>query len=201
MSVTNGRKATPASGANGTQAHARQDKRRLTQAQRNAVDLLAAGENDTETANKLKLSRACVTRWRLYDPVFQAALNVRRAELWGAGIDRLRSLVPKALDTLAEELDWKENPNRWRVAAEVVKLAGLPGTPPQGPTEPDAIVRAVVLGKRSQARGLLDNLADHDRGLPPFDKHLAQTWQELEARAAETDEPQADDTDAGEGAA
>ena len=39
------------------------------------------------------------------DPVFQAALNQRRAEVWAAGADRLRGLILKALDALAGELD------------------------------------------------------------------------------------------------
>ena len=51
----------------------------LTLAQQNAVDLLAAGKNDTETAELLKLTRVAVTRWRLYSPEFRAALAVRRA--------------------------------------------------------------------------------------------------------------------------
>jgi hypothetical protein len=198
MNDTNGPKARAAGSAVGTPLYARQHKRGLTLAQLNAVDLLAAGKNDTETAKALNLSRTCVTKWRLYDPVFQAALNVRRAEVWGAGIDRLRSLIPKALDALAEELDCKENPNRWRVAGEIVKLAGLPGGAPHGPTEPDAIVRAIVVGRRSQARGALDDFVEDGKGLPPFEKHLAQTWQELEARAAEVEDPQPDDTNASE---
>jgi hypothetical protein len=193
MTTMNGQKAKAAGTENGTPVYARQHKRGLTLAQLNAVDLLAAGKNDTETAKKLKLSRTCITKWRLYDPVFQAALNVRRAEVWGVGIDRLRSLIPKALDALAEELDWAENPNRWRVAAEIVKLAQLPGAAPHGPIDPDAIVRAIVERKRSQARGVLEDFAEEGKGLPGFEKHLAQTWQELEALAAEPDGPRPDD--------
>src|SRR5262245_29410682 len=89
---------------NGTVVYARQHKRGLTLPQLNAVDLLACGKNDTETAQLLKLSWTWVTKWRLYDPVFQAALNRRRAETWGVGIDKLRSPIPKALDVLAEEI-------------------------------------------------------------------------------------------------
>ena len=53
---------------------ARSNAHGLTLAQQNAVDLLAAGKNDTETADALKLNRVTVTRWRLYSPEFRAAL-------------------------------------------------------------------------------------------------------------------------------
>jgi hypothetical protein len=57
---------------NGTPIYARQHKRGLTLPQLTAVDLLASGKTDTETAELLSLSRTCVSKWRLYDPIFQA---------------------------------------------------------------------------------------------------------------------------------
>jgi hypothetical protein len=88
------KKPTP----NGTPVYARQHSRTPTLPQLNAIDLLAAGKTDSEAAELLNLSRTTVTKWRLYDPVFQAALNRRRAEVWGAAADRLRSLIPTALN-------------------------------------------------------------------------------------------------------
>jgi hypothetical protein len=58
-----------------TPVYARQRSRTPTLPQLNAVDLLAAGKTDTETAELLSLDRTTVTKWRLYDPVFQAALT------------------------------------------------------------------------------------------------------------------------------
>lgn len=66
-----------------TPIYARQHAHVLTLAQHNAVDLLASGKTDTETAELLNLHRTTVTKWRLYSPDFQAALNIRRAETWG----------------------------------------------------------------------------------------------------------------------
>ena len=100
-------------------------RRGPTLPQLSAIDLLVSGKNDKETAEQLGLSRTAVTKWRLYDPVFQAALNLRRAEVWGAGIDRLRSLIPKALDALAEEVESKDNPNRLKAARGVLRIAQL----------------------------------------------------------------------------
>src|SRR5215469_11514531 len=104
--------------SNGTPVYTRQHRRGPTLPQLSAIDLLVSGKNDKETAEMLGLSRTAVTKWRLYDLGFQAALNQRRAEVWGAGIDRLRSLIPRALDALADELESKESPNRFKAAVE-----------------------------------------------------------------------------------
>jgi hypothetical protein len=125
----------------------------------------------------------------LYSPEFQAALNGRRAEVWGAGIDRLRNLIPKALDALAEELEKADNPNRLKAAVEVLKLVQLPeGWQQVGPAEAEGIVRQVVKARRAQTPGLMDELAEQGKGLPPFDKHMDDTWRELEERANEPDD-------------
>jgi hypothetical protein len=175
--------------ANGTVVYQRQHKGGLTMPQLSAIDLLASGKTDKETAELLSLSRTCVSKWRLYSPEFQAALNRRRAEVWGAGIDRLRSLVPKALDALAEELEKADSPNRLKAAVEVLKLAQLPeGWQQVGPVEAEAIVRRVVEVRRSQAPGFLDELTDRDKHLPPFEEHMADTWREMEERANEPDD-------------
>jgi hypothetical protein len=174
--------------SNGTPVYARQHKRGLTLPQQSAIDLLASGKTDTETAELLGLSRVAVSKWRLYDPVFQAALNQRRAEVWGAGCDRLRALVPKALDALADELDNKDNPNRLKAAVEVLKLAQLPaGKAGIGATDAEEIVRGVVVTRRDRARGPLHDFAEDGKGLPPFDEHIRDTWSELEALAHEVE--------------
>ena len=119
---------TPANtdAATGTPSYARLHKYGLTLPQQNAVDLLAAGKNDTETALALGLHRVTVTRWRLYDPLFQTALNRRRAELWGRACDRLRSLVPKALTALDRALESSCLTEQMKAAAVVLRLAQLP---------------------------------------------------------------------------
>jgi hypothetical protein len=167
--------------ANGTVVYQRQHKRGLTMPQLSAIDLLASGKTDKETAVLLGLSRTCITKWRLYSPEFQATLNRRRAEVWGAGIDRLRSLVPKALDALAEELEKADGPSWLKAAVEVLKLAQLPDVWQQvGPMEAEAIVRQIVQARRAQTPGFLDQLADQGKDLPPFDQHMDDTWRELE---------------------
>jgi hypothetical protein len=175
--------------ASGTAVHQRQPKRKLTTAQLNALDLLTDGKTDKETAELLKLSRACVTRWWLYDPIFRAALNSRRVEVWWAGVGRLRALVAKALDTLAEELEGGDGPSRLKAASTILRLAQLPsGGQGIGPTDAEEIVREVVSARRQHAHNPLNDLMDNGRGLPPFERHMEDTWRELEALANEPDE-------------
>jgi hypothetical protein len=161
-----------------------QPRRELSAQEQAAVELLAAGRTDKQTAESLSLPAERVTKWRLYDPVFQAALNACRAEIWQASIDRLRSMIPQALDTLAEELNRADNPDRCKLAVNILRLAKLPDIAPQGPADPETIVSQAVNRERQQARGPLDDLAEDHKGLPGYEEHLARKWAELEDRAA-----------------
>jgi hypothetical protein len=135
--------------ANGTPVYARQHSRTPTLPQLNAIDLLAAGKTDTETAAALELHGTTVTKWRLYDPVFQAALNRRRAEIWGAAADRLRSLVPKALDVLAAALKTRMGYLDFK-AANARRWVGLDSGVGPKPMSPPAL-RPVAL-RRAESR-------------------------------------------------
>ena len=165
-----------------------QPRRELSGEQRAAVELLAAGKSDKQAAEALDLPAERVAKWRRYDPVFQAALNACRAEVWQASIDRLRSIIPQALDTLAEELNRGDNSDRCKLALDILRLAKLPNITPEGPADPETIVRQVVDRERRQASDQLDDLLEEYNDLPSYEEHLTQKWAELEARAA--DEPQ-----------
>lgn len=154
----------------------------LTVPQENAVDALAIGKNDAETASIVGVHRVTVTRWRLYDPVFQAALNVRRAEVWAVGVHRLRSLIPKALDVLAEELEDEDNPDRLKVALELLKLCPPAMPNPNTPIDADEIVRRIVDDRRAKAPGSIDAFLANVQGLPPLEVHVREVWAELTAK-------------------
>jgi hypothetical protein len=148
--------------------YARLNAHGLTLAQQSAVDLLAVGKNDTDTAEALDLNRVTVTRWRLYSPEFRAALASQRAAIWGASADRLRALLPKALDTLAEALESADD--KVTVALAVLKLAGPLPLVPTDPTEADEYVRRQVERERERARNTDDSEDDY-YDLPPTPDH------------------------------
>jgi hypothetical protein len=103
--------------------------------QANAIDLLVVGKTDQEVATAVGVSRQTVCGWRLYHPDFQAELNKRRREVWGAAADKLRSLLPKALEVLERELEEGDV----KVALDIVKLAGVQISN-IGPHDPEEIV-------------------------------------------------------------
>ena len=155
-------KKTPAS------TYARLHAHGLTLMQQNAVDLLATGKNDTATAESLQLNRVTVTRWRLYSPEFRAALADQRAAIWGASADRLRALMPKALDTLADALEQADD--KVSVALALLKLAGPLPLVPTEPTEADEYIRLQVEHERDRVRSRSDTM-DEMSGLPRIEDH------------------------------
>jgi hypothetical protein len=172
-------------------SYARSNAHGLTLTQQSAVDLLAAGKNDTETADALKLNRVTVTRWRLYSPQFRAALADQRAAIWGASADRLRALISRALDALADALERADD--KVTVALAVLKLAGpLPLLPPESAT-PEEILRTVVEHERERVRtSRRNNTLDMMDGLPDFNDHLETVRKRL-ARMAPCDDAPAKD--------
>lgn len=116
----------------------------LTPQQETAVDLLATGKTITDTAAAVEVSRQTVSEWLNHHCGFQAALNSRRQELWAGMTDRLRSLLPKALDVVERELDGGDP----SAAVHVLKACGLYGMPaPSGPTEAED---AEIAGKQRE---------------------------------------------------
>jgi hypothetical protein len=51
----------------------------------------------------------------------------------------------------------------------------------------EEIVHGIVSARRLRAHGPLDDLLADGKGLPPLDKHIRDTWDELEALAKEAD--------------
>src|ERR1700677_4187802 len=120
----------------------------LTPQQEAAVDLLALGRSITDVAKEVGVARQTLSLWRNKQPVFQAAFNLRRRELWDAASERLRTLVPGALDVLESAVANGD----LRAALGVLKAAGLHGLePPEGPIEPEDADTA--MREQDRARG------------------------------------------------
>jgi len=119
-------------------------KATLTPDQLVAVDILAAGGTTEDVVEDVFEQRMCsgrimgvdcenvdrekVRAW-LRDADFVAALNVRTNEVRDAHLDRLRAMVPKALDTLEGLLESQDEAVRLRVASYVLKAAALDSVP------------------------------------------------------------------------
>lgn len=139
--------------AKAANANKRQQKEALSIEQLNAIDLLVMGKTDREVAEAVGVHRCTVTSWRLYNPYFQAELNRRRKEVWGAAVDRFRSLTLKALDTVEKALEQGDA----KTAVDILKMAGLDmgkdgslGTYLVGETEAEKIVEELAERKRRE---------------------------------------------------
>lgn len=159
-------------------------KRELSVAQQNAIDLLVGGATDREAAEKVGVTRQTVNTWRNHDVVFITQLNARRLEIWGASLDKLRSLLPEALNTLEGAIMVSRDP---KIALQIIHLAGLdrigegiPNLGPYtiGPTNPLTFVDAEARRRRRTGDPLTDLL---DHGPISDSERLAvlKEWEEM----------------------
>lgn len=157
----------------------------LTVEQQNAVDRLVAGDTDLQAAEAVGVNRVTVTKWRLHDVTFKAALNARRQEVFGAAADKLRSLVPKALDALAAAMEG----GNVLAAVTILKAAALDKLPPPaGPTDPEQLFAELVearmkakRAKRERARTMDDMLREQ------VDHAYLSQWEAENTAAAKTE--------------
>ncbi len=119
---------------------------KLTPAQAAALDRLAMGSSVTAAAEAVGASRQTVSEWLNRNPAFQAALNRRRAEVWGETADRLRALLPRALDRIEAAID-SEGPEGLQAAIALLRLAKIDPLP-AGSTDPGEIEVELVEAAR-----------------------------------------------------
>jgi len=100
----------------------------LTPEKASVVDILAAGGSLEDVQKATGVEAETVRTW-LRDADFVAALNVRTNEVRDAQVERLRAMVPKALDTLEGLLESQDEAVRLRVASYVLKAAGFDSVP------------------------------------------------------------------------
>ncbi len=123
----------------------------LTLAQQNAIDRLIAGGNDSEAAEAAGVTRQTVNTWRNHEPSFIAELNARRQDLHGAHIERLRAMVPKALDCMEWFFEYGDPKEKMAAAVHVLRAASLYGVAaPGGHTDPE-IVKAAQVNEKLMA--------------------------------------------------
>lgn len=128
----------------------------LSQEQENAMGLVLSGHSDQAIATRLKLGRATVNRWRLYHPTFIAELNRRRTELRTRTMDSLRSLAPRAIDTIRDQVVNGDG----HLALAYLARTGIFGSAVTGPllyadigpTDPQAVIDEEVRRRRADGR-------------------------------------------------
>jgi hypothetical protein len=97
--------------------------RPLTVEQQHAIDLLILGHTDAEVAEAVGVARTTISEWRVRHPLFGATLEQRRAEIWRAPQEKLRSLASTAVDTLAGAVQAGD----LKASIELLKCIGMYG--------------------------------------------------------------------------
>ena len=135
--------------------------------QRDAIELILLGRSDRAVAEAVKVHRVTVTKWRLYDPTFQAALNRRREERWDAAEERVRALLRRAVRVLDRQLRSDDPDVSYRAARALVQMAGAgrfaPGPAPTDPLGVLDLFARVRHVERVSADPLTERLTDRDR--------------------------------------
>jgi hypothetical protein len=111
----------------------------LSDEQQRAVPLILMGRSDREVAQEIGVTRETVTRWRNEYPVFIAALNHERWQLWDASRNNVHSLVRKALAVVEKAMDQNDT----RAALAILKMTGFADVglhAEEFPEDPDDII-------------------------------------------------------------
>src|ERR1051325_2800284 len=113
----------------------------LTPLHDKAIFLLLRGHSDASIAKSLSISRMTLYRWRSCNPLFQAALNRKRQELWQSDLENLRGLLSRSLRILKKHMRSKDPALQLKAATAMLSHAAPTDlAPPLLPTEPDDIV-------------------------------------------------------------
>jgi hypothetical protein len=145
----------------------------LSEPQLTAVLLLLQGKNVQTVADTIGVQRPTVSYWLNHHLGFQAELNQRRQELLDGLADTLRSLLPRALEVLKQEL---EGPQPLAAALQVLKTAGFTGEVGR-PTGPTTVEEAEHAQRQREIERTLT-------ALTPEDVTLAQQRRESDRRFA-----------------
>ena len=159
----------------------------LTVEQETAIDALLQGKSDREAAEIAGCTRWSVQGWRTSHPLFMATLHQRRETLFSGAVDRLRSLLGKALDNIAGAIEGGEV----KASFELLKAVGLYGfMPPQGEMDPAKILDDIVmrlLAKEKLPGSMDDLLSKLHHSSPEKDRREQEIREALYAEYGEAD--------------
>jgi hypothetical protein len=185
-----------------TNGHRTSQPAALSVRQQNALDLIVRGYADREVAAVVGMSRERVCIWRNHDVDFIAELNRRRQAVWGASLDRLRSILSRSLDVIQRDLDSKDSETRLKTAQAVLGRFTIPlqDVTRTGPTTAQDVLLAKAVEKQRELTAHLDPLEALTRE-PPLSTVLPLVQAELERLTGDPDHDEAGGPGQGKGEA
>jgi hypothetical protein len=112
----------------------------LTGPQETALTALVSGATVTEAAQRANVARPTVSEWVHHDPLFQAELRNRRAELWAAARAKLEAAGLRAVQTLTDLLGEEEPRVRLAAASRILAVLAMEAPEPRE-TTPQAVAQ------------------------------------------------------------
>ena len=154
----------------------------LTETQREAADMLADGTPEADVADELDVERSRLEAWVDEHPYFEGALNRRREAKQRETADRLRSLLPKALDALEEHLEGGDvSPE---AAMKLLEMAGYDQFRDMfaGKTDGEAILKAEAQARAGDEFEVINDLMDGvDQEQDALEQELAEKFDGAES--------------------
>jgi hypothetical protein len=127
------------------------------------------GKTDAAVAHDLNIHRCTVTKWRLYNHIFQAELNRRRQEVWGSAADQVRALLRHAVRAFRRQIRSEDTLVSFRAAQSLLNMAGQSRfAPPDEPVDPHGVLDQHARKKRIEFNSIdprTDLLDDDDRAM------------------------------------
>jgi hypothetical protein len=155
--------------------------RPLSVEQRSAIDLLCTGMTDTDVAAVVGKSRETVWGWRHEVPLFMAELEKARQQYISGAVDKLRSTLPKAVETVVAAVA----EGNLRASLELLRIAGLYGNSAHfqpGETDPEQIAMRLCMEQLAKEGikkdGMNGILIDLDRN-PRYDQRKREILEDL----------------------
>jgi hypothetical protein len=154
--------------------------RPLSVEQRSAIDLLCTGMSDTDVAAVVGKSRETIWGWRHEVPLFMAELEKARQQYISGAVDKLRSTLPKAVETVVAAVA----EGNLRASLELLRIAGVYGSHAfqAGETDPDQVALRLCMEQLAKEGikkdGMNGILTDLDRN-PRYDQRKREILEDL----------------------
>jgi hypothetical protein len=169
----------------------------LSPAQEAAITLYLAGHSDTEVAEAVGVTRQTCNAWRHQHVLFMVELEKRRADLWRASAERLRSGLTKAIDNLLGAVDSGD----LKASLALLKAVDLYGESVMHHSkalDPETLIRQQAeahVDKEGVARNSLTAMVEHmnneawRRRLAEVEAELRRTYVDAEPPANTSERP------------
>ncbi len=165
-------------------------RKTLTTKQKEAIDCLTKGWNQTETCDMLKIHIATLWRWKKQDK-FKAELDKRTNRKKEILFDRVNELIDRSKQVLLEALETREKkPHCYiKVALEILKTYKPQPEEPEKPKEQKEPLMNYQDWQAEFARSIEETYGGKSTSQPHGDEDILLSKEDLERMTSEVPTP------------